>query len=139
RPTVDAPQADEFTDAFGPRRLVADRAVAPPGVEVVSADDLAAAGGGPGRPRSHGAPVLILTAGTTGRPRAARHDWSRLLAGVRRSESLAATRWLLAYNLNQFAGLQILLYTLANRATLVVPASNQPREALADVVKHGVT
>ena len=55
---------------------------------------------------------------------------------MRTSESLAGTRWLLAYNLNQFAGLQIVLYTLANRATLVVPTSNQPREALADIASR---
>src|SRR5205085_6113656 len=95
--------------------------------------------GGSGPPAPDRAPVLLRTTGTAGRPKAARDDWSRLLAGVHTSESLAASRWLLAYNLNQFAGLQILLYTLANRATLVVPTSNQPRDALAAIASHGVT
>jgi acyl-CoA synthetase (AMP-forming)/AMP-acid ligase II len=142
RPTLEDPLIREFTEAFGHRLVISDRPIAVGGVEVVTVDELAVAradDGGSGPLAPDRAPVLILTTGTTGRPKAARHDWSRLLAGVRTSESLAATRWLLAYNLNQFAGLQILLYTLANRATLVVPASNQPREALADVVKHGVT
>lgn len=144
RPTLEDPLIGEFTEAFGHRLLVADRTIAADGVEVVSANELAADGdfgadGAGAPPAPDRAPVLILTTGTTGRPKAARHDWSRLLAGVRTSESLAATRWLLAYNLNQFAGLQILLYTLANRATLVVPTSSRPGEALADIARHRVT
>ena len=51
-------------------------------------------------------------------------------AAVRRGRRSSGHRWLLAYNLNQFAGIQVLLHVLANGATLVVPASNQPRDAL---------
>src|SRR5262249_15117800 len=64
--------------------------------------------------------LLVLTTGTTGTPRATRHDLQRLLRAVRVDDTEAA-RWLLAYNLNQFAGLQVLLHVLTNGATLVVP------------------
>lgn len=82
--------------------------------------------------------VLILTTGTTGPPKGARHQWARLLGGVRRGVRPGA-RWLLAYNLNQFAGMQVLLHSIANGGALVLPASNRPRDALAAMRDHGVT
>ena len=100
-------------------------------------DDLAS-----GEPFTGDAPadgsVMILTTGTTGPPKGARHEWARLLAGVRRGVRPEA-RWLLAYNLNQFAGMQVLLHAIANAGTLVLPPSNRPRDALATMRAHGVT
>jgi acyl-coenzyme A synthetase/AMP-(fatty) acid ligase len=92
--------------------------------------DLAASGEGtlPSSP-AH-APVMILTTGTTGHQRGARHDWSRLVGAIGRREQHPGGRWLLAYNLNQFAGIQMLLHVLVSRATLIAPSSNQPAEAL---------
>jgi acyl-CoA synthetase (AMP-forming)/AMP-acid ligase II len=84
-------------------------------------------------------PLLVLTTGTTGQPKAARHDWGRLLAGVRHRAPSPDHRWLLAYNLNQFAGIQVLLHVLASGATVVVPPSIQPRAAVETMVQHGVT
>jgi acyl-coenzyme A synthetase/AMP-(fatty) acid ligase len=89
-------------------------------------------------PAPEAAPALILTTGTTGKPKGARHDWRRLVAGVRRPDP-APVRWLLAYNLNQFAGLQILLHVLVSHSTLVVPESNQPRLALEAIREFEVT
>ena len=48
-------------------------------------------------------------------------------------------RWLLAYGLHQFAGLQILLHVFAAGATLVAPAPRRPREGLAAMRAHGVS
>jgi acyl-coenzyme A synthetase/AMP-(fatty) acid ligase len=76
------------------------------------------------------APTLILTTGTTGAPKGVRHDWGRLAAAVPQRDARPGERWLLAYNLNQFAGTQMLLHVLTARATLVAPSSNEPRAAL---------
>ena len=83
-------------------------------------------------------PHLVLTTGTTGAPRGVRHDWNRILRGTARIAPAPGQRWLLAYGLHQFAGLQILLHVLAAGATLVAPAPRRPREGLAAMRAHGV-
>ncbi|CAM3354979.1 AMP-binding protein [Nocardioides dubius] len=97
-----------------------------------------------GVPTDHGHPgaavqqLLILTTGSTGQPKAARHDW-RVLAG--RLEEVAPTpewRWLLAYGLHQFAGLQVVLHVLASGSTLVAPFPRQPRDGLRAITELGV-
>ena len=52
-------------------------------------------------------PHLILTTGTTGTPRAVRHDWKRLVSAGSNSSDSPGQRWLLAYGMNQFGGLQV--------------------------------
>ncbi|MDT0202577.1 class I adenylate-forming enzyme family protein [Nocardioides sp. AE5] len=87
-------------------------------------------------------PHLVLTTGTTGAPKGVRHDWDRLVASVRRVAQAPDTpeqRWLLAYGLHQFAGLQILLHVFAAGATLVAPAPRRPIEGLAAMRALGVT
>jgi acyl-CoA synthetase (AMP-forming)/AMP-acid ligase II len=83
-------------------------------------------------------PLLVLTTGTTGTPRGVRHDWNRLLRGTRRIAAAPDQRWLLAYGLHQFAGLQMLLHVFASGATLVAPALRRPREGLAAMRAHGI-
>lgn len=90
-----------------------------------------------GEPRTR--PHLVLTTGTTGAPRGVRHDWSRLERGVRRVGAAPDQRWLLAYGLHQFAGLQVLLHVHAAGATLVAPAPRRPREGLAAMRALDVT
>jgi acyl-CoA synthetase (AMP-forming)/AMP-acid ligase II len=85
------------------------------------------------------APVLILTTGTTGDQKGARHDWSRLVRAVRRPDERPGTRWLLTYNLNQFAGVQMLVHALASRATLVVPPTRRATDVIVTIREHGVT
>jgi acyl-CoA synthetase (AMP-forming)/AMP-acid ligase II len=89
----------------------------------------------PASPRPH----LVLTTGTTGAPRGVRHDWDRLLRSTGRIRPGAGERWLLAYGVHQFAGLQILLHVFAAGATLVAPAPRRPREGLAAMRSLGVT
>ncbi len=84
-------------------------------------------------------PLLVLTTGTTGLPKAARHEWARLTGGVRHRDPDPERRWLLAYNLNQFAGIQVLLHALASGSTIVVPASIQPRDAVEAMEAQRVT
>lgn len=84
-------------------------------------------------------PVLVLTTGTTGAPKGARHDWARLAGRVRAAGGNGDERWLLAHDLHQFAGLQVLLHVLATGATLVAPAGRGPGEAIAEIRRHRVT
>ena len=135
-------QVAELAEAFGHDVIVTDRADLAPlaggGRAVLAPSDLEVAGA-PRPAPPDAAPLLVLTTGTTGRPKAVRHDWRRLLAGVQAAAVPAGSRWLLTYNLNQFAGLQVVLHTVAGRATLVVPPTNQPRPALTFARDHGVT
>lgn len=96
----------------------------------------AAGGDGPG-PAAR--PHLVLTTGTTGAPRGVRHDWSRLVRSVDRVRPGVGQRWLLAYGLHQFAGLQVLLHVFAAGATLVAPAPRRPRAGLRALRELGVT
>jgi len=101
----------------------------------------------PGRPAPEAVlptrPHLVLTTGTTGEPRGVRHDWARLIRSTARVSMIDAAdpgeRWLLAYGLHQFAGLQVLLHVFAAGATLVAPAPRRPREGLAAMRRHAVT
>jgi acyl-CoA synthetase (AMP-forming)/AMP-acid ligase II len=88
----------------------------------------------PAQPR----PLLILTTGTTGTPRGVRHDWTRVLRSAAHIRPSPDQRWLLAYGLAQFAGLQVLVHVAAARATLVAPTPRRPREGLAAMRRHGV-
>ncbi len=140
--TASAEVVGELADAFGHDVVVTDRTdlagLAADGRTVLAPGDLEDAGGQRPTP-PEAAPLLVLTTGTTGRPKAVRHDWRRLLSGVRAGAVPPGSRWLLTYNLNQFAGLQVVLHTVAGRATLVVPPTNQPRTAMAFARDHGVT
>lgn len=107
-------------------------------VPTLALSELASADGHePSRPER--APVLILTTGTTGAQKGARHDWSRLIAAVRTPDPAPGKRWLLAYNLNQFAGIQIMLHVLASAATLVAPPTRRADDVIATIGEHGVT
>lgn len=84
-------------------------------------------------------PVMVMTTGTSGTPKGVLHEWSRLVAPAGRLVPTPDHRWLLAYGLNQFGGLQILIHVLAARATLVVGDSFQPRDGLAAMRRWSVT
>jgi acyl-CoA synthetase (AMP-forming)/AMP-acid ligase II len=105
-------------------------------VATLHPDELVAADAPPAPPARR--PLLVLTTGTTGAPRGVRHDWSRLLRATARIGDGRGQRWLLAYGLHQFAGLQILLHVLAAGATLVAPAPRRPREGLRAMRRHDV-
>ena len=84
-------------------------------------------------------PLMIRTTGTTGLPKAARHDWrilGKTVAGVR---PMPEQRWLLAYGPQQFAGVQVLLHVAASQATLVAPFPRQPKDGLDALLTKGVT
>jgi acyl-CoA synthetase (AMP-forming)/AMP-acid ligase II len=137
------PPADEpaevraLTERFDHTTVVTRRAELGAAAAVVHPDALAAGEPATGEPPGL-LPLLVLTTGTTGTPRGVRHDWNRLLRSTRRIAAAPDQRWLLAYGLHQFAGLQILLHVFAAGATLVAPAPRRPREGLAAMRAHGV-
>jgi acyl-CoA synthetase (AMP-forming)/AMP-acid ligase II len=74
--------------------------------------------------------VTILTSGTEGQPKAATHTWESLSRPVRKNTS--PQNWLLAYRLNLYAGIQVMLQALLNHGTLIVPETGA---SAADVVR----
>lgn len=81
--------------------------------------------------------IIILTTGTTGLPKAVRHGWESLLSGLSRQKS-EPSRWLLAYPLNHFAGIQVLLHVLSNRGTLIIPQSRDFDGIIRTLIDHEV-
>ncbi|HWD54679.1 MAG TPA: AMP-binding protein [Acidimicrobiales bacterium] len=84
-------------------------------------------------------PLMIRTTGTTGLPKAARHDWRILGKTVANVRPMPEQRWLLAYGPQQFAGVQVLLHVAASQATLVAPFPRQPKDGLDAMLTQGVT
>jgi len=78
--------------------------------------------------------VTILTSGSTGDPKAARHTWETLSRPVRKGVEGGAPRWLLAYRPNLYAGLQVMLQCFADRGTLVIPPDDIDPHALAQLM-----
>lgn len=75
--------------------------------------------------------LTILTSGSTGEPKAARHTWESLSRPVRKGPEGAAPRWLLTYRPNLYAGLQVMLQCFGDRGTLLVPADDMDPRRLA--------
>jgi acyl-CoA synthetase (AMP-forming)/AMP-acid ligase II len=86
-------------------------------------------------PGSGQSSVTILTSGTSGKPKAARHTWESLSRPTRRSEGAGEPRWLLTYRPHLYAGLQVLLQCLSNGGTLAVPKSGAAPAAVADLMR----
>lgn len=135
-PTATADEVTELAARFDHDLLVTPHGAAP--IPTLHPDELLGATptSGGGYPSER--PLLVLTTGTTGAPRGVRHDWARLLRSTRRIGDGSGQRWLLAYGLHQFAGLQILQHVFAAGATLVAPAPRRPREGLAAMRNHRV-
>ena len=83
--------------------------------------------------------IRILTSGTTGEPKCARYNWADLFAQVNTSAQAQGARWLLAYRLNHFAGLQMLVHVLMHGSALVLPDSTRVADALRAIEEFGVT
>jgi acyl-CoA synthetase (AMP-forming)/AMP-acid ligase II len=70
---------------------------------------------------SGGSTVTILTSGSTGEPKAARHSWKSIARPVRKTTGIQHPKWLLTYRPQLYAGLQVMLQCFADRGTLVIP------------------
>jgi len=61
------------------------------------------------------------------------------MAQVTLKPAIDDERWLLAYRLNHFAGVQMIAHVVANAATLVIPDSTAVADALAAMGRYRVT
>ena len=83
--------------------------------------------------------VVILTSGTTGKPKAARHTWTTLMRPARVKAELANTRWLCGYPLHLYAGLQVFMQCFANASAFCgVSATRDPGEIASLMAACGI-
>jgi acyl-CoA synthetase (AMP-forming)/AMP-acid ligase II len=80
---------------------------------------------------SGNATVTILTSGSTGEPKAARHSWETLSRPVRQGTANMKPRWLLTYRPNLYAGLQVMLQCFADHGTLIIPGHDAEPQVIA--------
>ncbi len=84
-------------------------------------------------PWSGNSTVTILTSGSTGEPKAARHSWEGISRPIRKTlEAQESPTWLLTYRPNLYAGLQVMLQCFADRGTLALPDRDMDPQATAD-------
>ncbi len=76
--------------------------------------------------------VTVLTSGSTGNPKAARHTWDSLCRPVRARSGNPGQRWLQTYRPNLYAGLQVLLQCWMSFGALVVPAESWGPSSIID-------
>lgn len=134
---ISAEAVGELAQRLDHEVVVSRRPLELEGVTTVHPDELGAEARESEEPES--SPVLILTTGTTNAPKGVRHEWARLVKAVKRPDEASGARWLLAYNLNQFGGIQVLLHVLASRATLVAPPTSQARDVIETMRDSKVT
>jgi len=81
--------------------------------------------------------ILLLTSGTSGRPKMAAHDLASLTARIRASDS--GGTWLLTYSATAFAGLQVVLTAILTGSRLVTSTTRSIADLFRKAVAHGVT
>lgn len=80
--------------------------------------------------------LVIFTSGTTGTPKAALHDLGRLFAKFEAScKDLTTLAFLL---FDHIAGIDTLLYCLANGSSIVCPGDRSPDAIAAQIARHRV-
>src|SRR4051794_26026866 len=139
QPDMDPVEVADQGAALGHEAVVTRRTDLARAFEDLDPDGPAAAEAGGVERAGDAQPLLIRTTGTTGVPKAARHDWAILGRTVARVEPRPGQRWLLAYGPHQFAGMQVLQHVIASRATLVAPFPRQPRHGLDALLSSDVT
>ncbi|HZZ28958.1 MAG TPA: class I adenylate-forming enzyme family protein [Pirellulales bacterium] len=78
--------------------------------------------------------VIILTSGTSGRPKAVRHNWASLSRPVRLAAAAEPPVWLQSYLPNLYAGIQVSLQCLLNGGTLVSPHPDADVDEIIDML-----
>jgi acyl-CoA synthetase (AMP-forming)/AMP-acid ligase II len=90
------------------------------------------------RPRCPGdgrGEVTIFTSGSSGAPKEVRHDWNTLTRPVRQGEKATAQTCLLTYQPHLYAGIQVFMHCLINRANLVLPEPGMGVDHLIDLMR----
>jgi acyl-CoA synthetase (AMP-forming)/AMP-acid ligase II len=92
-----------------------------------------------GRPVAGEGSVTIFTSGSTGLPRPVCHDWRSLIRPARPSTDRLEgppRRWLWTFRPHLYAGLQVLIQGLVDRATLVIPPGGAPAREMARLIRE---
>jgi len=90
--------------------------------------------------RQHRTEWLLLTSGTTGRPKVAVHSLGGLTDAIKTSSLHSSVVWGTFYDIRRYGGLQIYLRALLGGASLVLPGVCEPVAAfLTRLRHHGVT
>ncbi len=83
---------------------------------------------------------LLLTSGTTGRPKLVVHTPATLCGAIPAARANGAMVWSTFYDIRRYGGLQILLRALLAGASLVLPGAHEPLpEFFARAASSGVT
>jgi acyl-CoA synthetase (AMP-forming)/AMP-acid ligase II len=90
---------------------------------------------GPRFPGNGHGEVTFFTSGSTGAPKAVRHNWNSLTRPVRTREVAAAQACLLTYQPHLYAGIQVFMHCLLNRASLVLPEPGMGVDELIDLMQ----
>jgi acyl-CoA synthetase (AMP-forming)/AMP-acid ligase II len=81
--------------------------------------------------------ILLLTSGTSGRPKMAAHDLDTLTGRIKSSGT--GGTWLLTYSATAFAGLQVVLTAMLTGGRLVTSTTRSIVDLFKMAVTHGVT
>ena len=138
-PDIAAHELERQAGAFGLSVVVSRRTDLAEAGEVISPDELLAQGSGEAGGPSEAQQLMVRTTGTTGIPKAARHDWQVLIGPVEELPPRREQRWLLAYGPHQFSGIQVMLHVAGSQATLVAPFPRQPRDGVEAMLSEEVT
>ncbi len=83
--------------------------------------------------------IHLMTSGTTGLPKVARHSLASLAASIRRTENSAEARWLLTYPTTSFAGLQVVLAAALGGGILYAPPDTSPPALVSELRRRAIT
>ncbi len=85
--------------------------------------------------------IILLTSGTTGRPKAARHTMTSLRGRIREKQDgqPGSIRWLLTYHPASFAGLQVILTAMAGGSALISTTARDFNTLAASLIEHQPT
>jgi acyl-CoA synthetase (AMP-forming)/AMP-acid ligase II len=137
-PVESAAEVAALAERFDHVLLISGRTDLTGPAEVLPVADLIGAPAAPFELSDGPRPLLVFTTGTTGFPRAVRQDWARVLRPFLPVHPAPTERWLLAYGLHQFGGLQLLLHVMGAGATLVAPVPRLPAVGVAAMRTHRV-
>lgn len=83
---------------------------------------------------------ILLTSGTTGRPKMVQHTLASLAGAIGASESHTEVIWGTFYDIRRYGGLQIYLRAVLTRSSLVLPGPQEPvANFLRRVGEAGIT
>lgn len=83
--------------------------------------------------------IVVMTSGTTGTPKMARHTFDTLAGTIKATPSSGFARWILTYPPTAFAGLQVILSALVGGGVVVAPSDRSFEGFAHGAVTHGVT